>query len=148
MRRQPPRFTRNNTLFPYTTLFLSHQPGHQARQKRNDQDRLERFDTGWQGNPATYGLGCIAGDKTGDYSADEAGAKRTRQQTADHAGRKAGPVSDGVGDVARQERHHQLEGRFATYLHQRGGQRALLLERFDATYERTDRTSTRLNYSH
>src|SRR3546814_10055610 len=52
MIRRPPRSTRTDTLFPYTTLFRSPRTGHQCRQiwcalDRGGQDRPELDDPGW-----------------------------------------------------------------------------------------------------
>ena len=82
------------------------------------------------------GLGRIASEETGDDAADEAGPQRTGQQPADHPRRQARTVGDGIGDIAGQQRHHQLKGALAADLHQRGGQAALLLERLDTEDER------------
>src|SRR3546814_6801187 len=48
MKRRPPRSTRTDTLFPYTTLFRSHAEAHLARCKVGDEhhvaaDQLFRF---------------------------------------------------------------------------------------------------------
>src|SRR3546814_12857795 len=44
MLRRPPRSTRTDTLFPYTTLFRSHAAGKQQSQPRIDHLRLCRHD--------------------------------------------------------------------------------------------------------
>ncbi|MNS88713.1 hypothetical protein D3C72_1227010 [compost metagenome] len=80
--------------------------------------------------------GRITGKKAGNDPADETGAQGARQQSADHPRREARTVGDGIGDIACQQRHHQLERAVATDLHQRRRQRALLLERGDAEHER------------
>ena len=113
-----------------------HQAGEQAGQQRNDQDRLQRFQAGGQARPAGNGLGAVTGKKARDDATDETGPQGAGQQATDHARRKPRAVGDGPGDVARQQRYHQLERSLATDLHQRRRQGARLFIRLDAEHER------------
>ena len=113
-----------------------HQAGEQTGEQRDDQDRFQRFEALRQSRITIDRLGGITGDETGNDPADEARAKSARQHTADHPRREARAVGDRVGDVTRQQRHHQFECGIATDLHQRGSQGALLFERGDAEHKR------------
>src|SRR3546814_6179938 len=73
MLRRPPRSTRTDTLFPYTTLFRSHESRNPA-----SGDRLDRLDTGdarlADGDPA-------AGDEGGGRRSGQADR---RQRSEEH----------------------------------------------------------------
>ena len=77
----------------------------------------------------------IPGDEAGQDAADKPSPQRPSQQPADHAGRKARTVGNRVGDVARQQRHHQQE-RLVTHGFERRRQGAGLLESMDAEHKR------------
>ncbi|MNM99164.1 hypothetical protein D3C81_1117150 [compost metagenome] len=113
-----------------------HQAGEQAGQQRNDQDRLECLQAAGQARPAGNGLGAVAGEEAGDDTTDKTGAQGAGQQAADHAGRQPRAVSDGPGDIARQQRHHQLERSLAADLHQRRRQGARFFIGLDTEHER------------
>src|SRR3546814_15740273 len=75
MIRRPPRSTRTDTLFPYTTLFRSAGAGPRARRRRGD-----------------------AGDRRGSRDgAPDAGGRRVRRQSGASGGR--------TGGVARRPAH-------------------------------------------
>ena len=95
-----------------------HQPGKQAGEQRDDQDRLQRFQALRQTRIAIDRLGTVTRDKTGNDPADKTGTQGTRQQATNHPRRQARTVGNRVGDIARQQRHHQFERRVATDLHQ------------------------------
>ena len=105
-----------------------HQPGEQAGEQRDDQNRFQCFKALRQRDITTDRLRRVTGDKPGDDPADKPGAQGTRQQTADHPRRQARTVGNRIGDVPGQQRHHQLERGFAADLHQRCRQRAFFLE--------------------
>ncbi|MNO80980.1 hypothetical protein D3C76_722050 [compost metagenome] len=113
-----------------------HQAGEQARQQRDDQNRFQRLETLWQACITIDRLGRVTGDKPGNDPANKPGAQGARQQPADHPRRQARAVGNGVGDIARQQRHHQLERGLAADLHQCSGECPLFLERGDAEHER------------
>src|SRR3546814_1293189 len=62
MLRRPPRSTRTDTLFPYTTLFRSPAPSSDAIGRRGPAraaDRPHRQDRGWRSSACTVGHGGI-----------------------------------------------------------------------------------------
>ena len=113
-----------------------HQTGKQAGEQRDDQNRFQRFKALRQTRIAIDRLGAVTGDKTGNDPADKPGPQGARQQPADHPRRQARAVGNRVGDITRQQRHHQFECGIATNLHQRRRQRAGLFISFNAKYER------------
>src|SRR3546814_5731981 len=62
MIRLPPRSTRTDTLFPYTTLFRSQGPGPAAASRARPDGRLRQFrtDRGYAGNRGEVGLAVAA----------------------------------------------------------------------------------------
>src|SRR3546814_7059551 len=83
MIRRPPRSTRTDTLFPYTTLFLSHQ---RSRRWTGRQDRWPE-------------AGCHAQDR-GQGKLDEVGGKPFRG-----SGQKASGATRHGGGEGRSEEH-------------------------------------------
>src|SRR3546814_6489663 len=56
MRRQPPRSTRTDTLFPYTTLFRSHAHAHPEARRRVGRDgQAQNLDVGTVRSPPVLG---------------------------------------------------------------------------------------------
>ena len=112
-----------------------HQAGKQAGKQRDDQNRLQRFQTLRQSRIAIDRLGAVTGDKPGNDPADKPGTQGTGQQPANHPRRQARAVGNRVGDIARQQWHHQFERRIATDLHQCRRQRAGLFIGRDPEHE-------------
>ena len=112
-----------------------HQTGKQAGEQRDDQNRFQRFKALRQPRIAIDRLGAVTGDKSGNDPADKPGPQGARQQAADHPRRQARAVGNRVGDVTRQQRHHQFERGITTDLHQRRRQRARFFISFNAKHE-------------
>lgn len=68
----------------------------------------------------------VTGDEAGNDAAEKTCIEIGRDQAADHAGRDAGAVGDGVGDIAGQRGHHQGETGLGADLEQRPRQGALV----------------------
>ncbi|MNL51520.1 hypothetical protein D3C87_1746230 [compost metagenome] len=112
-----------------------HQTGEQTGQQRDDQNRFQRLEALRQSRITIDRLRRVTGNETGDDPANKTCAQGTRQQSADHPRCQARTVGNRVGDVTRQQRHHQFERRVAADLHQRRRECALFLERGDAEHE-------------
>ena len=101
-----------------------HQAGEQAGKQRDDQNRLQRFKALRQPRITADRLGAVTGNKTGNDPANKTSPQGARQQAANHPRRQAWTVGNRVGDVTRQQRHHQFKGRIPADLHQRRSQGA------------------------
>ena len=67
----------------------------------------------------------IAGEETGENSANEARAEALRQEAAYQTRRYARAISNGVGDEARKYRNKQTKRGIAADLHERSRKRSL-----------------------
>src|SRR3546814_15077725 len=115
MIRRPPRSTRTDTLFPYTTLFRSHGAAHGAAGHRADDDQLHAdhhraldpasgagapADTAQSGADRAVAVPELLRDGAGDQP-DEHDRDRTlfrRQDRRDRADQDRGPAAARLND--------------------------------------------------
>src|SRR3546814_15683355 len=107
MSRRPPRSTRTDTLFPYTTLFRSAAGGRHHLGRRQavvgvgDAEGVERQDEGTYQGDAGIEPGAI-GEAAGGHGDEEAGGQPCRRRPGDHQ-----PPVDSVGEGAERERSEE-----------------------------------------
>src|SRR3546814_14771699 len=110
MIRRPPRSTRTDTLFPYTTLFLSN--AHRLFLEERDAERLAEhafqfglriFDLLGAGAATKIGMDHVALDRTGpdDRDLDDEIVKSARLDVRQHRHFPPAPDPDGADRVRR-----------------------------------------------
>src|SRR3546814_20760807 len=100
MVRWPPRATRTDTLFPYTTLFRSHPPAHGAvADFVQDRGRAMRHPVGQERQPGPAGGGLCRSQQPQLHYRPLSGTGRVRSETGEPVAAEAEPMRQEAGAV-------------------------------------------------